>query len=125
MKVSTNGLCRMTKVAAIPIYAETTFKIFFSGTKRPMNLKLGTQHRVLECYKFCSNDAFGLTMTYFTARSDLVPNAFVWEKVRTMDFSEIIVVYDIKFGRCSQLNEYMKLYEYKRSRSFIGLGPNH
>ena len=26
-----------------------------------------------------------------------------------MDFSETIVVYDIKFGRCSQLNEYMKL----------------
>ena len=26
-----------------------------------------------------------------------------------MDFSETIVVYDIKVGRCSQLNEYMKL----------------
>ena len=41
-----------------------------------------------------------------------------------MDFSEIIVVYDIKVGRCSQLNEYMKLYEYQRSRSLIDLGPN-
>ena len=51
--------------------------------------------------------------------------AFVWEKVKTMDFSEIIVVYDIKVGRCSQLNEYMKLYEYQRSKSFIDLGPNH
>ena len=38
-----------------------------------------------------------------------------------MDFSEIITVYDIKVGRCSQLNEYMKLYEYQRSRSFIDL----
>ena len=27
-----------------------------------------------------------------------------------MDFSETIVVYDIKVGRCSQLNEYMKIY---------------
>ena len=42
-----------------------------------------------------------------------------------MDVSEIIVVYDIKVGRCSQLNEYMKLYEYQRSRSFTDLGPNH
>ena len=54
----------------------------------------------------------------------MVPYAFVWEKVKTMDFSETIVVYDIKVGRCSQLNEYMKLYEYQRSRSFIDLCPN-
>ena len=27
------------------------------------------------------------------------------KKVKTMDFSETIVVYDIKVGRCSQLNE--------------------
>ena len=46
-------------------------------------------------------------------------------KVKTMDFSETIVVYDIKVGRCSQLNEYMKLYEYQRSRPLIDLGPNH
>ena len=54
----------------------------------------------------------------------MVPYAFVWEKVKTMDFSETIVVYDIKVGRCSQLNKYMKLYEYQRSRSSIDLGPN-
>ena len=34
------------------------------------------------------------------------------EKVKTMDFSETIVAYDINVGTCSQLNEYMKLYEY-------------
>ena len=34
-----------------------------------------------------------------------------------MDFSETVVVYDIKVDRCSQLNEFMKLYEYQRSRS--------
>ena len=42
-----------------------------------------------------------------------------------MDFSETIVVSDMKVGRCCQLNEYMKLYEYQRSRPFIDLGPNH
>ena len=38
----------------------------------------------------------------FTARSNLVPNAFVWEKGKTMDFSETIVVYDVKVGICSK-----------------------
>ena len=36
-----------------------------------------------------------------------------------------VVVCDIKVGRCSQLYEYMKLYEYQRPWSFIDLGPNH
>ena len=40
-----------------------------------------------------------------------------------MDFSETVVVYDIKVGRYSLLNEFMNLYEYQRSRSFIDLGP--
>ena len=46
-------------------------------------------------------------------------------KVKTMDFLETIVVYDIKVGRCSQLNEYMRLYEYQRSRSFTDRVPDH
>ena len=47
------------------------------------------------------------------------------EKGKTMIFSETIVVYAIRIGRCSQLNQYMKLYEYQRSRPFSYLGPNH
>ena len=39
-----------------------------------------------------------------------------------MDFSKTFIVYDIKVGRCSQPSEYLKLYEYQRSRSFIDLG---
>ena len=57
-------------------------------------LKLGMPHRVLGYYQVCSNDDPGLTLTYFTARSTLVPYAFGWEKGKTMDFSETIVVYD-------------------------------
>ena len=71
-----------------------------------MTLKLGMQHGVLQYYQVCSNDAPGLTLTYFMARSNLV--AFIWEKVKTMNFSETTVAYDV--GRCSQLNEYMKLW---------------
>ena len=40
-----------------------------------------------------------------------------------MNFSKNILVYDIKVGRCNQLNEYMKLYEYQRSRSFNDFRP--
>ena len=61
-----------------------------------MTLKLGMQHRVLEYNQVCSNDDPGLTLTYFTARSNLVPYAFKWEKDKTMEFSETIVVYDVK-----------------------------
>ena len=63
-----------------------------------MTLKLGMQHRVLEYYQVCSNDDPVLTLTYFRARSNLVPHAFVWEKGKTMDFSETIVVYDLKLA---------------------------
>ena len=61
-----------------------------------MTLKLDMQHRMLKYYQVCSNNDPRLTLTYFTARSNVVPYAFVWEKGKTMDFSEIIVVYDLK-----------------------------
>ena len=47
-----------------------------------MTLKLGMQHRVLGYYQVYSNDDPRLTLTYFTARSNLVPYAFVLEKVK-------------------------------------------
>ena len=57
-----------------------------------MTLKLGMQHRVLEYYQVYSNDDPGLTLTYLTVRSNLDPYAFVWEKGKTMEFPETIVV---------------------------------
>ena len=67
-----------------------------------MILKLGMQHQVLEYYQICSNDDAGLTLTYFIARSNLVPYPFVWEKGRTMDFSETVVIYDLKLATDDQ-----------------------
>ena len=55
-----------------------------------MTLKHGMQYRVLEYYQICSTDDPGLTLTYFTARSNLVPYAFVWEKGKTMDFQKLL-----------------------------------
>ena len=42
-----------------------------------MTLEHGILHWVLKYYQVCSNDDPGLTLTYFTARSNLVSFAFV------------------------------------------------
>ena len=60
------------------------------------------QNRVLVYFQVYSTDEPGLTLTYFTARSNLVPYAFVWEKGKTTDFSEAIVVYDLKLATDDQ-----------------------
>ena len=67
-----------------------------------MTLNLGMHHWVLEYYQVCSNDDPGLTLTYFKARSNLVLYAFVWEKGKTTDFSETIVVCDLKLATDDQ-----------------------
>ena len=77
------------------------------------------QYRLIDYYQIYSNDDIGMTLTYFTAKSYLFPDAFVKGK----DKKNNIFVYDIKVGRCSQSNEYMKLYEYQRSSSFTDLHP--
>ena len=40
-----------------------------------------------------------------------------------MGFSETIAACDLKLGRCRQLIEFMKVFEYSSSRSFLDLGP--
>ena len=123
MKVCSNGLCHMTNMATMPIYGKNLKKSSSLEPKRPVTLKVCMQHRVLDYCQVYSNDDLELTLTYFTARSNLIPYAFVWKKGKIMEFSETIVVYDIKIGRFSLLNEYMNHYEYQRSRSFIEIRP--
>ena len=69
-------------------------KTIFSGTKRPMTLKVGMQHQVLEYYKVCSNDDPGVSLTHFVARSTLVPYAFVTvlygKKVKQWIFQKLL-----------------------------------
>ena len=73
-------------------------KIFLSGTKKPLTLKLDMLHWVLKYNQVCSNDDAGLSSTYFTAMSNLVTYAFEWEKDKTIDFSKTLVVYDLKLA---------------------------
>ena len=69
-------------------------------------------HRGLLPIIVCINDDPGVTLTYFTARSNLVTKAFLWEKVKTVDFSETIAASDLKVGRNRHLNAFMKVSEY-------------
>ena len=123
-KVSSNGPGHMTKMAALPIYGKNV------KNSSSLESKGRWPWKFVCCIKCSSTTKFVQMMTLswpwpiFTTRSNLVPYAFVWEKVKTMDFSETVVVYNIKVGICSQLNEYMKLYEYRRLRSLIDLGPD-
>ena len=89
--------------------------IIFSGTKKPMIMKIGMQHWVLEYYQVKSNGVPGMTLTCFMPRSKWSLMLLYGKKVKQwIFFSETVVVYYIKVGRCSQLNEYMKLYEYQK-----------
>ena len=69
-------------------------------------------HRGLQPIIVCSNDDPWFTLTYFTTRSNLETYAFLYEKVKTVDFSETIATSDRKIGRSRHLNECMKVYEY-------------
>ena len=100
-----------------------TFRNILLQNLKSYDLELGMQHRGIKLYKVCINGGPGLTLTYFTARSNLETWSFLWEKVQTVDFSETIVACDLKVGRCRQLIDFMKVCEYLRSMSFLDLGP--
>ena len=96
-KVCSNGPGHMTKVAAMPVYGKP-LKIFFSRTKRPMTLKLGMQHWVLEYYQVCSNDGPGwVDLDLFCGKVKFGSLCFcMGKKVKQWIFSGTIIVYDIK-----------------------------
>ena len=77
MKICYQDPGHMTKMAATPIYGKKTSKIFFSKTGWPISKKLGMLHRGLQPIIFCSNDDPGVTMAFFTARSNLEIWAFL------------------------------------------------
>ena len=76
-------------------------------------MKLDMLHQRCKPIIIRSNSGPGLALTYFTPRSNLVAQAFMWKKVKIIYFSETIAVYDIKVGRCTELNNFMKLHEYQ------------
>ena len=86
-KIYANCFGHMTKMAITPIrvYGKNPLKIFFSRTRRLMTLELGIKHWGCGPHQLCTNDNSGLTLTYFTARYftarlNLISNAFICEK---------------------------------------------
>ena len=69
-KVYINGLGHMTKMAATPIYGKNPSNIF-SRTGGPIFTKVGMEHRGLLPIIVYINVDPGVTLTYFTARSNL------------------------------------------------------
>ena len=65
-------LGHMTKMAATAIYGEA-FSKFFSRISGLISIKFGMKHALgIQAIKVCSNDDPGLTLTYFTMRSNFV-----------------------------------------------------
>ena len=74
-----------------------TLKIF-SGTKRLMTLKLGMHHRVHEYYQVFSNDD-PVDFDIFLRQGQIWSLMLLYgKKGKTVDFSETIVVYDLKLA---------------------------
>ena len=85
MKLCSNGPGHMTNMAAMSIHGKNLKQSSSLESNGWWPWKL---HWALKYYQVCSNDDPGLTLTYFTARSNLVTYAFVREKSKTMDFLE-------------------------------------
>ena len=123
MKVCSNGLGHLTNMATMPIYG--------INFKRSSSLEPNSQWpwKLVCSIWYSSTTKFVQMMTLGWPWPNLWQGQ-IWslmllygEKGKIMDFSKTIVVYDIKVVRFSQLNEYMNLYEYQRSMSFINLHP--
>ena len=86
----------MTKMAAMSIYGKNLKKYLLLWNQKDVDLE--TWYASLDARVLPSLLKWWLLVDdLFYARSNLVPYAFVWE----MDFSETIVVYDVKVNRCS------------------------
>ena len=73
MTVSKNGLCYMTKMAAMPIYVKNLL----------WNQKADDLwHWLLQHYQVYSNDVPGLIFIYFTAKLNLVPFVLYGEMLK-------------------------------------------
>ena len=81
-------LGHMTKMAATPIYGKNN--LLLQNRWAHFHETWFVASRTSAHCSFINDDP-GMTLTYFTARSNLETEAFTWEKVKTMDFLKTIV----------------------------------
>ena len=77
MKICRHDAGHMTKMAASPLYGKNRSKIYFSVTGVQISTKLGMKQWGFQPIIVCSKYDPGVTLTYFTARSNLVTKAFL------------------------------------------------
>ena len=70
----------MTKMATMQFVVKT-FKNLLLLNGQSYDLETWHVHQGLKLYKICINDDLGFTLTYFTARSNLVAYMFEWGKL--------------------------------------------
>ena len=71
MKIHRHNVGHMTKMAAMPINGKNTLKIFFPWTTGPILMKLCMKRqRPIKPFIICANYDPGLTLPYFTVRSN-------------------------------------------------------
>ena len=70
MKIHQHFAGYMTKMAAMPIYGKNPLKFFCPGTTGHILMKLCMKHQTPKPFFICANYDPGLTLTYFTARSN-------------------------------------------------------
>ena len=90
------------KVISLPSIFQVLYVLCFTWTRYQVSVYRTIGPLV------CSNDDPAVTMTHFTARSNLVTYAFLWGKMKTVNFSETIAACDLKIGRCRQLIEFFE-----------------
>ena len=104
MKICLHDDGHMTKVAAMAIYGKTLPTSSLLLWNRQVDLyETWYVASLLLPIIVCSNDDPGVTLTYFTAKSNSVTEAFLWEKGKTMAISETAAASSLKIGRYRQL----------------------
>ena len=89
MKMHQHNACHMTKMAAMPIYGKNTLKILVQGTTGPILMELCMKYQRPKPFISCANYDPGMTLTYFTARSNL-------QNVTLMHILEFIASCDLE-----------------------------
>ena len=71
MKIHQHFAGHITKMAAMPIYGKKKLlKTIFPGTTWQILMKLCMKHQIPKPFIICANYDSGLTLTYFTPRSN-------------------------------------------------------
>ena len=73
-------------------------KIFFPGTTGQFLMNVCRKHQRPKPFIICASNDPGLTLAYFTAKSNFSTLAFTWENVAMMDSLEMIASCDLEFG---------------------------